>query len=160
MEDIAKIEKMSPHRGQVHAVAPLRGQWRNRQHRGRIRHECLFVDHPFTNLRIVTEFWKEGPFLTTSSDYEFEMGADKSPKKTQLDLKTLYTFPDESLGSWMREFFQEAGSKFSGWPDDRSLTLLGEGSSRNFQIRTFRNLGDQEWPNKDWIRNCCKSRKG
>lgn len=156
MEELESIEREGP--GST-AILPtsLPDSLGHEFHRGRIRHRCSFADHPFAKVQVVTDFWHEGPFLNTCSDYEFEMGEDKSSKEIPSGLKTPFIFPEESVGSWMRKFFDEAGSKFSGWPKDHNISSLGGAWPKRFEIRVSRDLGDMNWPNKDWIRHCSKS---
>lgn len=155
MEELERIEEEGPH-GRIILATSLPGQWSHEIYRGRIRHRCSFADHPFANVKVVTDFWQEGPFLNACSDYEFEMGEDKSSRDLLSDLKTPFIFPEESIGTWMRKFFDESGSKFSGWPKDHNISSLGGAWPKRFEIRVSRDLGDLNWPNKNWVRHCSK----
>jgi hypothetical protein len=69
--------------------------------------------------------------------------------------RTSFVFVEEDVEIWIMSFFYQAGSGFSGWPKDRDITLSKSGRDMRLEIQTFRNLGDRDLLNRDWLGHCC-----
>lgn len=154
IDEIEKLEKRDPHKNNQDPPK-LPTQWPYDLSHGRLRHRCTFTDHPFAHLEVVTQLWNEGPYLLATSNYEFQMGENISSRDMPSGLRNPFVFPEEDVRSWLESFFYEAGSKFSGWPKDHNTTLSKHGRPMRLGIQTFRNLGDRDFPNQNWLDHCC-----
>jgi hypothetical protein len=154
MDEIEKLEKRNPYENNLNPPGLLT-QWPYEISHGRLRHRCTFTDHPFAHLEVVTKLWNEGPYLLASSSYEFQMGENMPSIDIPSGLRTPFIFPEEDVRSWLRSFFYEASSRFSGWPKDDNIISLKDGRPTKLEIQTLGNLGHRDFPNQDWLDHCC-----
>jgi hypothetical protein len=121
-------------------------------------HKCTFTDHPFMKVEVLTSFSYDEEFqnLRVEVFYTFK---GKSPETLASGMKTRSKCPHQATRKWLREFFDEAGSSFSGWHDGSlsfpSPGVVWEDSDngkewRSFDLCVVRNLGNRKWPNKRW----------
>ena len=123
-----------------------------RDHMG---HDCAFTRHPFLNIQTTTTLWinEDTKSLRVLTCYAIRGSRDI--------LSQILTNPKalghKDIAKWLTRTFAEAGSTFSGWhkysyfrvssnrlemPEGHEPTVL--------EISTVRNLGDGQWPNKQW----------
>ena len=134
-----------------------------------LRHRCTFTDHPFAKVNVKTTMWVDEETLTfwVGSQYNFIYQEDSS-KWLPSGLKTPWMCPHKNTAGWLRRFFREAGSGYSGYPKysfPLSCHCLSPPSCRwndstvsnephFLKISVKRNLGNSEWPDRNWDRNC------
>ncbi|RAL01925.1 uncharacterized protein BO80DRAFT_47253 [Aspergillus ibericus CBS 121593] len=129
----------------------------------KLQHECTFAGHPLIAIHIKTEFLIVGKSrrLCVISHYTF-LARHEAPS---MSLQSLLPCPHKNIGNWVRRILSEGGSSFTGWDKDRSTRCFnckqgGWTRSRNgegpytFKLSTLRNLGNSQWPNRAWSRNC------
>lgn len=136
---------------------------------GILRHDCTFQDHPAANVRINTTFdWDyESQMLIVMSGYQFELELESFSQRCLrfTGIKTPLFCSRKNTQTWLRRFFDEAGSSFSGWHksclDDASLSHndikgLKTVQSENGRILTItvkRKLGSGKWSDITWLLN-------
>lgn len=118
-------------------------------------HNCAFTQHPLLNIQIMTTLWIDEPLhcLRVLTCYAIR-GSQDILSQILANPKAL---GHKDIAKWLRRVFVETGSTFSGWnknsyflvssnrpemPKGHEPTLL--------EISTARNLGDGQWPNKQW----------
>lgn len=123
--------------------------------RNYMSHNCVFTEHPLLNIQIMTILWidERTQSLRVMTCYAI-CGSQDILSQILANTKAL---GHKDIAEWLRRTFVEAGSAFSGWhknsyflissnrpevPKEHEPTLL--------EIFTVRNLGDGQWPNKQW----------
>lgn len=123
--------------------------------RNYMSHNCVFTEHPLLNIQIMTILWidERTQSLRVMTCYAI-CGSQDILSQIVANTKAL---GHKDIAEWLRRTFVEAGSAFSGWhknsyflissnrpevPKEHEPTLL--------EIFTVRNLGDGQWPNKQW----------
>lgn len=133
-------------------------------------HECTFSDHPFAKVRISTSLSidEETIGLSVLNRYAFEILQESPSSRASSSsiVKTPSVCRHREPGTWLERFFDEAGSSFRGWDKTHTLcptrqTDWGDWKKPeaghmpcSFEIVIVRNLGNKEWPNKDWDHYC------
>lgn len=123
----------------------------------RLTHYCTF-EHPqgpMVGIETTFHICERGN-LVVSSSYVFRFEPHGSPSAT----KTQFMCPHEDPNRWLKTFFVEAGSSFSGWRHrygtPRSCNCLNVFTlgPHTFEISYERDLGNTDWPNKEWDEHC------
>ncbi|KAH8697091.1 hypothetical protein BGW36DRAFT_358904 [Talaromyces proteolyticus] len=136
---------------------------------GTLRHDCNFEDHPSANVHVITMLdWDyERGRLMVVSQYEFELELQAFSQRSLCftGIKTPLLCSRKNIKTWLRRFFGEGGSNFSGWRKsclvDASLshcviTGLEADQNENARILTItvkRQLGSGKWPDLIWMLN-------
>lgn len=141
-----------------------------------LQHVCTFENHSAAHLRVTTSFlWNtERELLQVKNHYKFDLEIQTfSPKELQFTgIKTPLRYSPRSIKKWLRHFFDEAGSSFSGWhrcvasaelshPDKNVDKEDHNCNSRVLTITIWRELGSGEWsdkcPDLVWLLNSLRS---
>ena len=126
-----------------------------------VGHGCSFTSHPLATVQIFTKLVidQETQGLHTVSNYLFEISQENDWQKLCSGMKTPRMCPFNDTGNWIRQFFEEAGSNFSGCRENRYIsqfTCLRQTLERDskplytFEICVHRDLGHDKWPDKIW----------
>ncbi|KGO77555.1 hypothetical protein PITC_059950 [Penicillium italicum] len=118
-------------------------------------HYCAFTQHPVLNIKIRTIIWINEPTqsLRVLTCYAIR-GSESILSQFLANPKAL---AHKDIGKWLRKTFDQAGSTFSGWhknsyflvSSNRPEMPKGHGPIL-LEISMSRNLGDGQWPNKQW----------
>ncbi|KAH8691193.1 hypothetical protein BGW36DRAFT_48401 [Talaromyces proteolyticus] len=125
------------------------------------QHDCVYTDHPFAYVKIATMFsWDDkDEFLEVRSYYTIQILTERFLQTPDsLGIKTPLICPHKNLREWLKRFYAEAGSNFSGW--HRGITFgksscncrkteLGD-SPQFFKTSIGRILGGDKRPNGIW----------
>ena len=97
--------------------------------------------------------------LCVITTYQFEVSQENAQQAFSSGMNTPSMCPFKNTGNWIRQFFGEAGSSFSGCRENRYLSrfsCLRQTLERDnkplytFEISVQRNLGHDKWPDKIW----------
>ncbi|OJJ45347.1 hypothetical protein ASPZODRAFT_143982 [Penicilliopsis zonata CBS 506.65] len=121
-----------------------------------LRHICTFTQHPSAHVKLQTTLSVQAKTesLWVSSRYYFTV------KDSQQMLAGSFWVKDP--GTWLEQFFTAAGSTFYGWQKKHNIFCRGghwetcakrTADPRVFELIVERNLGNGNWPNKQWDRN-------
>jgi hypothetical protein len=123
--------------------------------RAYVDHCCAFTQHPLVKIHVTTTFWidKSNQSLRVITCYALR-GSQGVLSQILANPKAL-THSD--IGKWLRKLFDEAGSGFAGWHQNSYFLVssnrpeMREGHEPSLlEIITTRNLGDGQWPNRQW----------
>ncbi|OJJ67287.1 hypothetical protein ASPBRDRAFT_186484 [Aspergillus brasiliensis CBS 101740] len=126
-----------------------------------LRHSCVFTGNPLFRATTDAEFWYDDKDmrLYVYSLYLFYT-AHEFPSKS---LQSLSVCPDKDIVKCAQQILHNGGSSFTGCNRNRSTRSLYHnvwGKSKYvagayyFGISNVRDLGNSEWPNSAWSRNC------
>lgn len=123
-----------------------------------MKHNCAFLKHPLLNIQIMTIIWidERTQSLRVLTCYVIRGSQDILPQI----LANPKVLGHKDIAKRLRRTFVEAGSTFSGWHNN-SYFLVSSNSTEMpkgheptlLEISTVRNLGDGQWPNKQWKMN-------
>lgn len=129
-------------------------------------HECIFEAHPHARVTISSGLGKTGTKIVLGTRYKFFFGLAESSPFTREKLSSIAASTRKAK-HWLRKFFNEAGSSFTGGQDiecvDAYLTSVGviiygrDESLPALCIHIERDLGNGRWRDIKWKRNCCNS---
>lgn len=121
-------------------------------------HKCTFSDHPFMKVEVQTSFRYDEEIRNLRVE-SFCLFKEKTAETLASGMKTRLKCPHQATRKWLREFFDEAGSSFSGWhngflsfPNPRVVWEDSDNGNepRSFDLCVVRNLGNSKWPNTKW----------
>lgn len=113
-------------------------------------HRCD-VKHPVMDAQVTTTLEIYNASLYVKSKFQFVFSGDHSSKVVARSSLC----PHKNPSAWLRRFFDEAGSDFSGWlsvQETSSIDIFPYSPYllHGFELRFMRSLGGSEWPNEDW----------
>lgn len=120
-----------------------------------LEHSCV-VKHPVMDAQVTTTLRGNESNFEVMSCFQFTVATDHSSEGV-----TPSSFcPHKDPSAWLRRFFDEAGSNFSGWPSAQALSPIKVEQQYSYLPHTFgmtfkRNLGSSKWPNENWNRHRC-----
>lgn len=121
-------------------------------------HYCAFTQHPLVNIQIMTILWINEPTQTLRVLTCFAIRGSKFILSQILANPKALAHRD--IAKWLRKIFDEAGSTFSGWQKNGYFLVssnrpeMPKGHGPNLlEISISRNLGDGQWPDKQWKAN-------
>ncbi|KAJ5937010.1 hypothetical protein N7466_003460 [Penicillium verhagenii] len=128
---------------------PVSGRRRNP-----VGHACVVRDHPLIKLEIYTYLAvdENTQELYVSNCYAFE----KRELGSEGQNAVIFPQNNKQVGKWLNGFFAEAGSSFSvrkHGPQHFDIVKPME-DPRCFAIRSVRNFGKAQWPDREWKKNC------
>jgi hypothetical protein len=131
---------------------------------GTLRHDCTFKSHPAANVHVITTLnWDyKRKRLIATSQYEFELDLQAFSQRHLhfVGINTSLLCSRRNIKTWLRRFFNEAGSSFSGWRKsclvDASLSHHDAKEPKSEDVRmltitTSRKLGSGQWPDLTWM---------
>lgn len=120
-----------------------------------VTHVCHFDKHRLAKVRILTllHINKGGLYLHAWYEFEPKILPEKTPQALCRAVKTTSICPFKSPKKWIRQFFIEAGSSFSGFPFTASFETRRDNKPihmYSFSIFVRRRLGVNKWPDRGW----------
>lgn len=121
--------------------------------RDHIGHDCAFIRHPLVKIQIMTTLWIDEP---TQS---LEVMTCYAIRGSQDILSQILANPKahREIAKWLRKLFDEAGSAYAGWHKNSYFLVSSNRPEMPrghepflVEIITTRDLGDGQWPNKQW----------
>lgn len=121
---------------------------------GFVRHICKFNKHPLAKVIIVSDLQVLGRNLYVDTFHKFVpiTFPEFISQGLSSGMKTPLICPLKDTRKWMKQFFFEAGSDFSGFSCAEEFDVVDTGniSMYNLQMRIRRNLGLDKWPDEIW----------
>lgn len=126
-----------------------------------LQHECR-IQHPTIAALLLTSFshqnYGEKLHLIISSSYSFKF-SDKSGRSLS---RSEAMCPHKDIRSWLKQFFTEAGSSFSGWPCGQQSgnpatklpgvsVTISTNENHTLGVSISRDLGSMNWPDENWV---------
>jgi hypothetical protein len=120
-------------------------------------HICLFQDHPSVRLTAVTRLRIDSQIQTLIVHSIFGFELQQFPPTP--GIKSHSMCPHKDPGAWLRNFFDEAGSSFSGWknwmtsPNGSNIVDLWspkEETRHDLRFQFQREIGNCDWPSSAW----------
>lgn len=86
-----------------------------------LEHDCTFDSRPFARVQIHTRVWvdEETADLHVHNRYKLELQEERPSASSERKSRCLHENPRD----WLRRFFDEAGSNYTGWNSHRSCSF-------------------------------------